>query len=57
VDLDGASTFLATIAAVEWSISITISTGKTGMLLEADTTTYYESVIMEVDFSGAVLKT
>ena len=27
------------------------------MLLEADTTGYYESVIMEVDFSGALLKT
>jgi hypothetical protein len=34
-----------------------IDPGKTGMLLEADTTTYYESVIMEVDFSGALLKT
>ena len=34
-----------------------IDPGKTGMLLEADTTSYFESVIMEVDFSGNVLKT
>ena len=34
-----------------------IDPGKTGMLLEADTTSYTESVIMEVDFSGNLLKT
>ena len=34
-----------------------IDPGKTGMLLEADTTSYFESVIMEVDFSGNLLKT
>ena len=34
-----------------------IDPGKTGALLEADTTTYYESVVMEVDFSGKLLKT
>ena len=33
-----------------------IDPGKTGMLLEADTIGYFESVIMEVDFSGNVLK-
>jgi hypothetical protein len=34
-----------------------IDPGKTGALLEADTTAFTESVLMEVDFSGNVLKT
>ncbi len=58
VDLDGASTFLADYSSRGVvNFHHNIDPGKTGMLLEADTTTYYESVIMEVDFSGAVLKT
>src|SRR5437764_467880 len=58
VDLDGTSTVLGDYSShgVE-NFHHNIDPGKTGMLLEADTTTYYESVIMEVDFSGALLKT
>ena len=58
VDLDGADRVIADYAnrgVVNFHHNI--DAGKTGMLLEADTTSYYESVIMEVDFSGAVLKT
>ena len=48
----------ATIAAMELvNFHHNIDPGKTGILLEADTTSFYESVIMEVDFSGNVLKT
>ena len=47
-----------TIAAREFLISITILIPvRPGCSLEADTTTQTESVIMEVDFSGTVLKT
>ena len=58
VDLDGASSVLADYSSQEVvNFHHNIDPGKTGMLLEADTTAYYESVIMEVDFSGALLKT
>jgi hypothetical protein len=58
VDLDGADTVLADFhnRGVD-NFHHNIDEGKIGMLLEADTTFYYESVIMEVDFSGALLKT
>ena len=58
VDLDGADSVVADFSnrGVE-NFHHNIDPGKTGMLMEADTTTYYESVIMEVDFSGALLKT
>src|SRR5262245_22684809 len=58
VDLDGTDTPLADFSSrgVE-NFHHNIDAGKTGMLVEADTTVYYESVIMEVDFSGRLLKT
>jgi arylsulfate sulfotransferase len=58
VDLDGASSVLANFSSRGVvNLHHNIDPGKTGMLLEADTTGYFESVIMEVDFSGKVLKT
>jgi hypothetical protein len=57
VDLDGTDSVVADYSnrgVVNFHHNI--DPGKTGMLMEADTTSYYESVIMEVDFSGAVLK-
>ena len=58
VDLDGATSVLADYSSHGVvNFHHNIDPGKTGMLLEADTTSYSESVIMEVDFSGAVLKT
>jgi hypothetical protein len=57
VDLDGASSVLADFSSQRVvNFHHNIDPGKTGMLLEADTTGYFESVIMEVDFSGALLK-
>ena len=58
VDLDGTITVLGDYSSddVE-NFHHNIDPGKTGALLEADTTTYYESVVMEVDFSGKLLKT
>ena len=58
VDLDGTITVLgdySTDGVVNFHHNI--DPGKTGVLLEADTNDFYESVIMEVDLSGAVLKT
>ena len=58
VDMDGADTLLADFASRGvTNFHHNIDPGKVGMLLEADTTAYYESVIMEVDFSGRHLKT
>ena len=58
VDLDGTITLLGDYSSdgVE-NFHHNIDPGKTGALLEADTTAYYESVVMEVDFSGKLLKT
>jgi arylsulfate sulfotransferase len=58
VDLDGTITVLGDYSSegVE-NFHHNIDPGKTGALLEADTTTYYESVVMEVDFFGNLLKT
>ena len=58
VDLDGTITVLgdySTDGVVNFHHNI--EPGKTGVLLEADTNDFYESIIMEVDLSGAVLKT
>ena len=58
VDLDGTTTVLGDYSSngvVDFHHNI--DPGKTGVLLEADTTTYYESVIMEVSLSGTLLKT
>src|SRR6266404_900119 len=58
VDLDGTIRVLGDYSSdgVE-NFHHNIDPGKTGALLEADTTAYYESVVMEVDFSGNLLKT
>jgi arylsulfate sulfotransferase len=58
VDLDGTITWLGDYSSqgVE-NFHHNIDPGKTGALLEADTTDYYESVVMEVDFFGNLLKT
>ncbi len=58
VDLDGTVTLLGDYS----SIGVTafhhnIDPGKVGLLLEADTVEYYESVVMEIDTAGTVLKT
>jgi len=58
VDLDGSITVLgdySTDGVVNFHHNI--DPGKTGVLLEADTNDFYESIVMEVDLSGAVLKT
>ena len=58
VDLDGATSVLGDFSSRGVvNFHHNIDPGKTGMLLEADTTSYFESVIMEVDFSGNLLKT
>jgi hypothetical protein len=58
VDLDGTMTVLGDYSS-EGVVNFhhNIDPGKTGILLEADTNDLYESVIMEVDLSGALLKT
>jgi hypothetical protein len=59
IDFDGAFTFIHDYA----NIGVTsvghhnYDPGKRGMLVEVDTTTYQESVILEVDPCGTVLKT
>jgi hypothetical protein len=58
VDLDGRSTVLGDYSSQGVvNFHHNIDPGKTGALLEADTTAYIESVVMEVDFSGKLLKT
>jgi len=58
VDLDGARSVLRDFSSRGVvNFHHNIDPGKTGMLLEADTTSYTEAVIMEVDFSGNLLKT
>ena len=58
VDLDGTVTVVADYA-VDGVLNFhhNIDPGKTGLLLAADTVGYYESVIMEVDYTtGALIK-
>lgn len=58
VDMDGADTVLADFSnRGVLNFHHNIDPGKFGMLIDADTTAYYESTIMEVDFSGNLLKT
>jgi arylsulfate sulfotransferase len=58
VDLDGTITALGDYGTDGvLNFHHNIDPGKTGLLLEADTSEFYESIIMEVDLSGAVLKT
>ena len=58
IELDGTVTLLgdySTLGIVNFNHNI--DRGKVGIILEADTTTYFESVFSEVDASGTVLKT
>jgi arylsulfate sulfotransferase len=58
IELDGTVTLLddySTLGIVNFNHNI--DRGKVGIILEADTTTYFESVFIEVDASGRVLKT
>lgn len=58
VDLDGTITLLGDYSSNDVvNFHHNIDPGKTGLLLEADTSTLYESVVMEVDLSGTLLKT
>jgi arylsulfate sulfotransferase len=58
VDLDGTITPLGDYSS-DGVVNFhhNIDPGKTGLLLEADTTAFYECVVMEVDTSGTLLKT
>ncbi len=59
VDLDGTVTMLADYSSIGVNnLHHNIDTGKTGLIIEADTDAYYESVFMEIDpRDGTVLKT
>lgn len=58
LDLDGTVTMLKDYSSEDVvNLHHNIDLGKTGLLLEADTTSYFESVVMEVDAAGNVLKT
>jgi len=59
VDLDGTVTLLADYGDIGVrNLHHNIDTGKTGLIIEADTDTYFESIFMEVDsLDGTVLKT
>jgi arylsulfate sulfotransferase len=58
VDLDGTITLLGDYSSNDIvNFHHNIDPGKTGLLLEADTSTLYESVVMEVDLAGTLLKT
>ena len=63
LDLDGTVTLLHDYSSDEvgganiTSLHHNIDQGKTGLLLEADTALYVESVVMEVDPAGNILKT
>jgi arylsulfate sulfotransferase len=58
IDLDGTVTLLADYSSLGVrNFHHNIDRGKVGIILDADTTTYYNSVNIEVDASGRVLKT
>ncbi|MGE5219257.1 MAG: aryl-sulfate sulfotransferase [Chloroflexota bacterium] len=58
MELDGAVTLLGDYSSMGIAnFNHNIDRGKVGIVLEADTTTYFESLIIEVDASGRVLKT
>jgi hypothetical protein len=58
VDLDGTITLLGDYSGDGvTTFHHNIDPGKTGLILEADTTTQAESTLMEVDFAGNLLKT
>ncbi len=58
VDLDGTTTMLHDYGPENVvNFHHNIDPGKTGLIVEVDTTSQFESVLYEVDFSGAILKT
>ena len=58
IDLDGAVTLLGDYSSLGIiNFHHNIDRGKVGIILDADTTTDYNSVNIEVDASGRVLKT
>lgn len=58
VDLDGTVTLLADYSALGvTNFHHNIDRGKTGLVLDADTTSFLESLNLEVDAAGNVLKT
>ena len=58
IDLDGTVTLLADYSSLGiLNFHHNIDPGKVGIILDADTTTHYNSVNIEVDPSGRVLKT
>ena len=57
IDLDGAFTLLGDYSSLGVvNFHHNIDRGKVGIILDADTTTYFESTMIEVDVSGTVLK-
>ncbi|PYJ01363.1 MAG: hypothetical protein DMF00_05185, partial [Verrucomicrobia bacterium] len=58
IDLDGTVTLLGDYTSLGIvNFHHNIDRGKVGIILDVDTTTYFESVFIEVDASGGVLKT
>ncbi len=57
IDLDGTVTLLGDYSSLGIvNFHHNIDRGKVGVILDADTTTYYNAMVMEVDASGRVLK-
>ena len=57
IDLDGTVTVVGDYSSLGIvNFHHNIDRGKVGMILDADTTTYYNSMVIEVDASGRVLK-
>jgi arylsulfate sulfotransferase len=57
IDLDGTVTVIGDYSSLGIvNFHHNIDPGKVGMILDADTTTYYNSMVIEVDASGRVLK-
>ncbi len=57
-DLDGTVSFLGDYSDVGVTeFHHNVDRGKVGLIFEADTSAYFESVIMEIDYDGKLLKT
>ena len=57
IELDGAFTLVGDYSSLGIvNFQHNIDPGKVGIILDADTTTYFESTLIEVDVSGTVLK-
>ena len=59
IDLDGTVTMLHDYSTTDnvTDFHHNIDPGKAGLLIEVDTTSQYEATVMDVDFTGAVVKT